>query len=592
MCALRQAGRRTSGLSWQALLHLALLQDIMCASVIQLSRRPGVGAGQQRRLAGPDEARLYGDLTTYFSYHVDVLVGTPGQLQSVIVDTGSGRTAFPCTHCGSNCGIHIDNPFDPGASSTFSWVSCGHQKCTQCSASNCSYSVHYVEGSSIEGVFFEDVIHFGFAARGNRKGRVWLGCHSKETNLFRTQYPSGIMGLNDDGWDVIEALANGPLDRQLIALCFAESGGTMSLGGINSTWMPTSSPWQWAPYTSGFHVAVDAISLGGQSVFSGSLGSFLFDSGTTFTYFTSAQASTLRSKIRERCSAGLCGSARSLAGDCWRVDAEGIGNFADMVFTIAGTTYTWAARGYLYEVQPGRWCPSFRGDPPLTLGASFMLNHAVAFDRDNRKIGFAPSLCPEIRSRDDAVPGATVTTATTTTTTSTAAATTTTAATTAITTTTTETTATTTEVTTKITSTTTTTTTSTATTNAATTTIIITTTTATTAASASNTVNATSTTIEQNFGCGPGWVPETDMLSEWTCRQVKELYKNAGCCASPQKTFSWPVQRCLSNPNDVADKVARSLERARAEGGPAKARSLADSIVKIIDQFTLDATLP
>ena len=42
-------------------------------------------------------------------------VGTPGQMQSLIVDTGSGRTAFPCTTCGDGCG----QPLGCGSSMEF-----------------------------------------------------------------------------------------------------------------------------------------------------------------------------------------------------------------------------------------------------------------------------------------------------------------------------------------------------------------------------------------------------------------------------------------------------------------------------------------
>eukprot|EP00931_Biecheleriopsis_adriatica_P035489 TRINITY_DN20425_c0_g1_i1.p1 TRINITY_DN20425_c0_g1~~TRINITY_DN20425_c0_g1_i1.p1 ORF type:complete len:480 (-),score=37.40 TRINITY_DN20425_c0_g1_i1:73-1461(-) len=368
---------------------------------VRLSRRKGLGTGQQRRLEGTatDEARLYGDVHDFMAYHVDVLVGTPGQLQSVIVDTGSGKTAFPCKEC-TDCGTHIDPPFDPEASSTFSWVACADPRCSSCSGDKCFYSVRYVEGSMIQGVVFEDVLHFGMAARNNRRGPVWLGCHTRETNLFRTQKPSGILGLNDNGWDVLEALAEGPLDKKIVVLCLAATGGTLSLGGINETWMPIVGPLLWVPYTSHFDVDVNSVILGDETVLS-SPGTFLFDSGTTFTYFTTWQDRSLRDRIRSYCNSGSCGNAKVFNNQCWRADDNDIRQFPDMKFIISGTTYVWPARGYLYENPPGTWCYSFFGEPPLTFGASFFLNHIVAFDRDQKSIGFAPSPCPEISSRSE-----------------------------------------------------------------------------------------------------------------------------------------------------------------------------------------------
>ena len=44
--------------------------------------------------------------------------GTPGQIQTLILDTGSSLTLTVCKGC-ENCGKHSYPPFDPMASSTF-----------------------------------------------------------------------------------------------------------------------------------------------------------------------------------------------------------------------------------------------------------------------------------------------------------------------------------------------------------------------------------------------------------------------------------------------------------------------------------------
>lgn len=49
----------------------------------------------------------------------------------------------------------------------------------------------------------------------------------------------------------------------------------------------------------------------------------------------------------------------------------------------------------------GRWCYAFEGDPPLTLGASFMQHHLAVFDRSAKRIGFARSACPTIEARHE-----------------------------------------------------------------------------------------------------------------------------------------------------------------------------------------------
>ncbi|CAE8612115.1 unnamed protein product [Polarella glacialis] len=342
--------------------------------------------------------------SVYLVYHLDILVGTPGQTQSVIIDTGSSLAAFPCVSCGASCGTHIDPPFDPASSSTFKWVSC--------SPPGCAYEVNYLEGSSIKGQLFEDFLQVGHAVRQNSRTPVWLGCHSLETNLFKTQAPSGILGLWGNSWDVLEALASGgPLKRQLVALCFAESGGAMSIGGINETWTTLLKPMIWIAYTGHFNVPVTDISLVGgaagksESVL-GSVGSFLVDSGTTFTYFTQQQSSALENAVRSACPAGRCGAAvPSAAGNCWDLDEADLDKFPSLRLTIGTGTVDWSARGYLYHKggEGRRWCFAFFGEPPLTLGASFLKHHLVVFDRDEGLLGFAPAICPEAVSREDDV---------------------------------------------------------------------------------------------------------------------------------------------------------------------------------------------
>eukprot|EP00438_Fugacium_kawagutii_P002643 Skav201694 [mRNA] locus=scaffold641:809790:824083:- [translate_table: standard] len=141
------------------------------------------------------------------AFHVDVLVGSPGQLQSVIVDTGSARTAFPCTTCGDGCGKHMDPPFDPATSSTFRlrsrlWLQCGETGCESCSNGKCIYNVKYAEGRA-GGITRLDRGR-AVGAEANQKGPVKMGCHSRETKLFRNQEPTGIMGLNEGGWNILE----------------------------------------------------------------------------------------------------------------------------------------------------------------------------------------------------------------------------------------------------------------------------------------------------------------------------------------------------------------------------------------------------
>ena len=67
-----------------------------------------------------ESCRVYGNIDEYAYYYADLMVGTPPQRVSVILDTGSGVAAFPCASC-PHCGEHIDPAFDYAKSSTAKW---------------------------------------------------------------------------------------------------------------------------------------------------------------------------------------------------------------------------------------------------------------------------------------------------------------------------------------------------------------------------------------------------------------------------------------------------------------------------------------
>jgi hypothetical protein len=67
--------------------------------------------------------QVYGNASLGY-YYVNLYIGTPPQEQSVIVDTGSGQLALPCSKCLSCGSAHIHRPFDLRQSSSSKIVTC------------------------------------------------------------------------------------------------------------------------------------------------------------------------------------------------------------------------------------------------------------------------------------------------------------------------------------------------------------------------------------------------------------------------------------------------------------------------------------
>jgi hypothetical protein len=126
-------------------------------------------------------------------FYTFVLVGSPPQLQTVILDTGSSLLGFPCNFC-TECGVHDFPSYSAWSSNSSYFISCTSPQCFQkeCSVGEpgqmCRYYQGYVEGSSIEGFYFSDIISFGVMSQHSPSIRYdYIGCHTKETHLFKTQ---------------------------------------------------------------------------------------------------------------------------------------------------------------------------------------------------------------------------------------------------------------------------------------------------------------------------------------------------------------------------------------------------------------------
>jgi len=374
----------------------------------------GSCCGKKETAPGIETARIYGNIYAYAYYFVDLLVGTPPQRTSVILDTGSRVCAFTCTHC-RRCGSHLDAAFDFNDSNTSNWIRCGTGCAGQCQKDHCSYFQHYTEGSAIKGWWFDDFVSLGDAAnkeQPNHPVRGRMGCHRLETNLFYTQEANGMLGVGPS-FDSQEATVT-PLLQQLykdsprvrehiFSICLAEWGGMLAVGGFNVSYH--TGPMQWIKMKDSGYYSVDltGMQVNGEPVLA-DFGSAIIDSGTTYTYMGTTAYSALRSDIVLYCQGhNGCGAREN--GNCWKLpSAKALDNFPNIQVLFGNVKTTWVPSAYMYHRGNTKdWCYSFQDDglgASTVLGASWMLKQEIVFNMEQKSVGIAQANCPEFRITD------------------------------------------------------------------------------------------------------------------------------------------------------------------------------------------------
>lgn len=358
-------------------------------------------------------AFLFGSLSEFAYYFVDLQVGTPRQRQSVILDTGSSLLGFPCKGC-SACGEHADFRFDLDASLSGEWLHCSSPKCQSfCSPqrrNRCFYSQRYSEGSSIEGYFVSDEVTIGEAFQNNPTVRYdHIGCHMIETKLFVTQKASGIIGVSSPSQingTLIDKLFKFVKHKQF-SICLAEEGGLLTIGQDSDLtyvipdstgnkqpiWVPILSP-------SSYKVGLTGVEINGvrAGYATTDFGTAVVDSGTTYTYFPHWIYSTLDGELQKLCKPEHDCIVNHEKRFCWKI--PDFSNFPKFLPTMkvyfGNVVIDWRPESYLYHQDKNYWCVGLDQESSINtvLGMSFFKQKRITFQRDTRKIGFVEANCP------------------------------------------------------------------------------------------------------------------------------------------------------------------------------------------------------
>lgn len=364
------------------LLALALGTEVAARVSIPLQRREfDVNARLQAMQAQTEglQAR-YGDHADVViqdfqnaEYYGEIQVGTPGQKEMVIFDTGSSNLWVP----NKKPLFTSKNIYSHAKSSTYK-------------KNGTVFKIMYGSGP-VSGVYSADDV-----AIGSLKLKDFTFAEIDKTSGLGVAYSlgkfDGILGM---GWDSISVggvptvmnalIASGQLEKSVFGFYLGNNQpGELEIGDVDEkhykgdfTYVPLNDESYW-------QVSLDGVRLGTDPKSLSSTKKAIIDSGTSLLAGPISEVKAIMTKI----------GATMVMGKAWSVSCDK--DIPDLSFTLGGKAFSLKKDDLVLQKQ-GNTCllgiqgidvPAPRG-PLWILGDVFMRQHYCLFDWGNKRMGFA-----------------------------------------------------------------------------------------------------------------------------------------------------------------------------------------------------------
>ena len=374
------------------------------------------------KLRNLPEQNIYGSSFKLNYYYTNLYFGEKMQKQGLILDTGSSITTATCSPLCQNCGNHIRLPYD--IKSYKKIISCSDEKCkmvpSKCNSnsnsnSNCTFSISYSEGSSLNGIFINEIIRFGKNYTKQKGKNIPIGCTTSETHLFYKQEVNGIMGLCNNDYNFVNILYKlGAIQRNVFCLCYAQLGGVFTIGEINYKLHKENISFfpMLKDRNKYFGLDIKSIFVNDKKIKNFTQGGYniFIDSGTTISYFNKDVSEEIIYIMGEECKKfnkkEACGKLKhdSVFGYCYYFNNTNDLNYAVknywpiIHFNLEGYDYKWTPENYVFNLTNDTFigaCMGFNYNyaKKFTFGASWIIGHDIIFDMEKKLLGIAEANC-------------------------------------------------------------------------------------------------------------------------------------------------------------------------------------------------------
>ncbi|KAL8056699.1 hypothetical protein ABFX02_04G136100 [Erythranthe guttata] len=373
----------------------------------------------------PVRGNIYPD-GLYYTY---LLFGDPPRPFFLDMDTGSGLTWIqcdaPCTSCAK--GAHpfykpVKANIIPPKDSYCSEIQ-RNEKTKECdSCLQCDYEIEYADHSSSMGVLARDELHLNIANGSLAKSKVVFGCAYDQQGLLLNTLgkTDGILGLSRAKISLPSQLARQGIIKNVLGHCLASDnngGGYMFLG---DDFVPHSQM-AWVPMLqsrdlNSYHTELLKVSYGSKQITLGNIGKgqggLIFDTGSSYTYFTEQAYNDLVNMLNDISSDSLVRDMSDTSLPiCWRAksplrsvkDVRHLFKPINLQFGskwwILSTKLQIPPEGYLVTNRKGNVCLGILNGRQVHDGSTFVLGDIslrgllFVYDNVKEKIGWVRSDC-------------------------------------------------------------------------------------------------------------------------------------------------------------------------------------------------------